>query len=185
MNKHHLSIDTFDALPLTGTLIGDLQSDHAGESGAVEIYRGMLAVSSDPDIRRFARRHVRAELRHLRFFDDWLPKRHHSRLLPLWKAAGWTLGAVAALFGRRCVYRTVGAVERFVEGHYMAQILVMDATPGLESLAAVLCRFCDDEIHHRSDAEDRLHGPGGLVSRVWCRTIFAGSALGVRVARNI
>ena len=35
-------------------LIGDLRSDHAGETGAVAIYLGILAVSRDPAVRQFA-----------------------------------------------------------------------------------------------------------------------------------
>ncbi len=36
-------------------LIGDIRSDHAGETGAVAIYLGILSVSRDPHLRHFAR----------------------------------------------------------------------------------------------------------------------------------
>ncbi len=36
-------------------LPGDIRSDHAGETGAVMIYRGILAASRDPAVREFAR----------------------------------------------------------------------------------------------------------------------------------
>ena len=96
MNNRGLSIEPFEQLPLSAELVADLRSDHAGETGAVQIYRGMLAMSRDTAVRRFALAHVRTELRHLQFFDHWLPKRYRSRLLPLWRAAGWMLGAGAA-----------------------------------------------------------------------------------------
>ncbi len=178
-------MDGFESLPLTPALIADLQSDHAGEAGAVEIYRGMLAVSRDAAVQRFALAHIRTELRHLRFFARWLPSRHHSRLLPVWRAAGWLLGAGSALFGRQAAFRTVAAVETFVEGHYRAQIEIMDTTPGLESLAAVLQDFCADEVHHRADANARLTTTDGWIARVWAYLIATGSALGVRVARRV
>ena len=178
-------MDTFESLPLTPALIADLQSDHAGEAGAVAIYRGMLAVTRDKAVRRFAIKHIRTELRHLRFFERWLPRRHHSRLLPLWRAAGWLLGATSALFGRQAAFRTVAAVESFVEGHYLAQIKIMESTQGLESLAAVLRDFCADEVHHRADASARLISAEGSIARVWAYLIATGSALGVRVARKI
>ena len=185
MNNSDLSINSFDTLPLTGGLIADLRSDHAGEAGAVEIYRGMLAVSRDEAVRRFARRHIRTELRHLQFFEYWLPKRHHSRLLPVWRGAGWLLGAVAAVFGRRAAFRTVTAVETFVERHYLAQIEIMDSIHGLESLADVLRDFCADEVDHRDDARARLDSADGTVARVWTGLIATTSALGVRIARKI
>lgn len=36
---------TFGSLPIDRALMRDLRSDHAGEVGAVQIYRGILAVS--------------------------------------------------------------------------------------------------------------------------------------------
>lgn len=185
MNSMRLSTEPFENLPLSPALVGELRSDHAGETGAVAIYRGILAVSRDPAVRRFALRHIRAELRHLRFFDQWLPRHEMSRLLPVWRAAGWSLGAVPALFGRRAVFRTVAAVETFVERHYLAQIEIMEKTAGLETLAAQLRRFCEDEVHHRDDAADRLTGASGRLAAGWSRLVASGSAFGVRVARRI
>ena len=130
MNKIEKSIAAFDHLPLNPADLADLQSDHAGEAGAVMIYKGVLATSRDPAIRHFAAEHLATEQQHLAFFDRWLPARHHSRLLPVWKAAGWALGALAGLFGSTAVYRTVEAVETFVEAHYQAQISRMRRSDG-------------------------------------------------------
>jgi hypothetical protein len=43
------------------SLIGDLRSDHAGETGGVIISRGILAGSRDPAVRAFASAHLAAE----------------------------------------------------------------------------------------------------------------------------
>lgn len=185
MNNFALSIQPFENLPLTPADVADLRSDHAGEAGAVEIYRGMLCVSSDAELRRFAHAHIRAERRHLRFFEEWLPSRHRSRLLPVWRSAGWLLGAISALCGRRTAYRTVVAVETFVEKHYQAQIEAMSATPDLEALVDTLRGFCAEEVHHRNDAARRVNEPDGWVTRAWVNTVAMGSAIGVRVARKI
>ena len=177
-------INTFQELPLTIDQIADLRSDHAGECGAVAIYSGILAVTRDPAVARFARSHRRTELRHRRFFDRWLPPEHHSRLLPLWRFAGWLLGSVSALFGSRCVYRTVAAVETFVEQHYLEQIDDMGKEPALRGLADTLQSFCDDEVEHRDDARRRLDAASGPLARLWSRTVGAGSAAGVALARR-
>ncbi len=185
MNIDGLSIEPFESLPLTPSLVADLQSDHAGEAGAVEIYRGMLAVSRDPSVRRFALDHIETERRHLRFFEQWLPKHHRSRLLPVWRSAGWLLGAGSALFGRRAAFHTVAAVETFVERHYLAQIEIMESVPELGDLNRVLRGFCDDEVHHRDDASSRLVKADGVLARSWAHFVGLGSALGVRIARRV
>ncbi|MEM7278721.1 MAG: demethoxyubiquinone hydroxylase family protein [Pseudomonadota bacterium] len=185
MNNGSLSINAFESLPLTPGLIADLQSDHAGEAGAVAIYKGMLAVSRDSAVRRFSMKHIRTELRHLRFFEEWLPKRHHSRLLPVWRGAGWLLGATSALFGRQAAFRTVAAVETFVEEHYLGQIEIMESTKALNPLATILRKFCADEVDHRNDATTRLARTEGAIAGAWAYLIAIGSALGVGIARRI
>ena len=44
--------------PLPAALLADLRTDHAGESGAVMIYRGILAVTRDAGLRHFAQAHL-------------------------------------------------------------------------------------------------------------------------------
>lgn len=177
------SIPTFEEHGFARATVADLRSDHAGETGAVHIYYGVLAVASDPQVRRFARQHLDAERRHLAFFEDWLPQRHHSRLLPLWRLAGWLTGALPALFGAKAVFSTIAAVEQFVDGHYARQIRDLEAEPGHRPLAAVLERFRAEEAHHRDDALERLREdrrPGW-----WQRIVGLGSAVGVALARRV
>lgn len=185
LNNWTLSIPSFDTLDLSPGLVADLRSDHAGETGAVEIYRGMLAVTRDSVVREFAQDHIEAERRHLAFFEQWLPKTHFSRLLPLWRVAGWTLGAGSALFGRQTVFVTVASVESFVETHYLEQIGKLREDTRFDALRAVLQEFCDDEVHHRDDAKRRVETIDGLLRRAWARLVGAGSAIGVRVARKL
>ena len=178
-------IAPFDTFSLPPGIVADLRSDHAGECGAVNIYRGILAVSRHPEVRRFARAHLRTEVRHRRFFDRWLPRPLHSRLLPLWNAAGFSLGAVAALFGPASVFRTIAAVETFVERHYQEQIEALSGQREFAPLVALLQRFCDDEVEHRVDAAGRLQQEPGAVGRIWAHIVGAGSSAGVAVARRI
>ena len=152
-------IPPFETLPISQDLKRDLRSDHAGECGAVEIYRGVLATAHDETARRFARRHLRCERRHRRFFDGWLPPEHHSRLLPLWRAAGWVLGAFAGLLGASGVYRTVAAVEAFVDRHYAAQIDALPDSGPLAPLRRTLASFRDDELSHHDEAVEALSEP--------------------------
>ncbi len=176
------AVPAFADLPLTATLVADLRSDHAGETGAVQIYRGILAVSRDETVRRFAEHHLKTELEHLQFFERWLPPSAHSRLLPAWRLAGWLTGALSALGGPRWVFATVDAVETFVVSHYQAQIDMLRGATDLALLRVQLEAFCADEADHREDAAERVSKRGPLLS-LWTNVVGSGSALAVRAAR--
>ena len=172
------------ALPLA--LAADLRTDHAGETGAVCIYRGVLAISRDPALRDFARRHLATEQHHLDVVEAWLPPGQRSRLLPLWRVSGWLTGALPALFGPRAVYATIAAVETFVDGHYQEQIdrLTGDAT--WAGLRAELDACREDEAHHRDEAAAAHTGAApGRVLRLWCAVVGWGSAQAVSVCRHV
>ena len=165
-------------------LLRDLRSDHAGETGAVEIYRGILAVTRDAEVREFAQHHLATERLHLELMEQMLPSALRSRLLPLWRVSGWLLGALPALVGSNAVYRTIDAVESFVDAHYAAQIDRLDGRPVDYALRRVLESCRDDEIAHRDDARRRL-GPPGPVGRLWRGIVWCGSALGVAIASRV
>ena len=109
-------------------LIADLRTDHAGETGAVMIYRGILAITRDAGVRHFAQAHLATETEHLAKIEPLLAPRQRSRLLPLWRIAGWLTGALPACIGPRAVYATIEAVETFVDQHYAEQIESMITT---------------------------------------------------------
>ena len=178
-------VPPFASLPIDPALARDLRSDHAGEWGAVEIYRGVLATARDEEARRFAREHLETESRHRDFFHRWLPRRLHSRLLPLWRAAGWLLGAIAGVFGARGVYRTVAAVETFVERHYQEQISALEGRAELHDLRALLQSYCADEVAHRDEAHEASAGQSGSLAGLWATTVGGISAVGVAVARRV
>ena len=122
-----------NALP--DAVLADLRTDHAGEEGAAQIYRGILAVARDGELRAFAAHHLATELLHLRRIRQWMPASARSRLLPLWRAAGWLTGAMPALLGPRAVFVTVAAVEHFVDRHYAVQVERLSAYPELGDCA--------------------------------------------------
>ncbi|MBE90123.1 MAG: ubiquinone biosynthesis protein COQ7 [Rhodospirillaceae bacterium] len=170
-------------------LIGDLRSDHAGETGAVWIYRGILFVSSDRSVRDFAERHLISERRHLREIEVLLPPADRSRLLPIWRIAGFITGALPALAGSRSVFHTVEAVEAFVDSHYAAQIQKLepngDSRQSLNVIRAVLVGCRGDEIEHYNEARQLATSRPGPVGRLWCALVALGSELAVAFARRI
>lgn len=166
-----------------GWLVRELRSDHAGETGAVWIYRGILACTRDPVLTEFARRHLATESEHLRLIEGVLSPRDRSWLLPAWRAAGFVTGALPALVGRKATFATIQAVETFVDHHYQAQIDRLDPTGPHAGLRDLLERCRLDECAHRDEAASRLANPPGPVLRLWTAVVARGSAGAVVLAR--
>ena len=55
-------------------LIPYFRTNHAGETGAVYIYKAIILVSSDKDVLNFAKNHLKTESEHLLIIEDLLEK---------------------------------------------------------------------------------------------------------------
>jgi len=169
-------------------LEGELRSDHAGETGAVYIYKGIIAIAKllkDQELIDFARHHMETEAEHLRLIEAILEPRYWSRLLMPWRLAGWITGAVPVLFGRKAVYATINAVETFVEQHYQQQINYLQKNGGHDELLKLLILCQADEISHKNEAGSKVIAPMPIVLKVWCALVGSGSAAAVLLARRI
>ena len=174
-----------DTSHLPSGLVADLRSDHAGETGAVWIYRGMLCVTRDETVRAFARQHLHTELQHLQTMSALLPPLRRSWLLVGWRIAGFATGALPALCGRRAVFATIAAVESFVVQHYAHQIDALAGQAGHAALRQILIDCQRDEAAHRDEAQAHLARPPGALLAGWCTAVGRGSALAVTLARAV
>lgn len=165
-----------------------LRVDHAGELGAVHIYRGQRAVlnrAPGKDRIAFQLQQMEGhEAEHLAAFDRLLTERRvrPSLLSPLWRAAGFALGAGTALIGEACAHACTEAIETVIEQHYAGQIAELeDREP---ELAADLARYRDEELVHRDLAVDEgaRQAPGyGVLAAV----IRAGCRVAIKVSEKI
>jgi ubiquinone biosynthesis monooxygenase Coq7 len=131
-----------------------LRVDHAGEYGAVAIYRGQLAVFE----RQAGRERITEQLKemagqeqeHLDAFDKLLNAGsvRPTALSPVWNAAGFALGAATALLGEKAAHACTEAVETVIEEHYGDQITELEAA-GETELAARMTKFRDEEVAHK------------------------------------
>jgi ubiquinone biosynthesis monooxygenase Coq7 len=166
----------------------ELRCSHAGETGAVWIYKGILATRPNGDLLKFARDHMASESEHLRFFNELKCCYRPSFLLPLWRMAGFLTGFLPALAGRQAVFATVEAVETFVDLHYQQQIASLSPLAQRESEQAILAGFekCRlDEVQHRNEAGQNRSAEMGLPLKPWTALVGAGSKAAVQFARFI
>ncbi|MGE0741364.1 MAG: demethoxyubiquinone hydroxylase family protein [Hyphomonadaceae bacterium] len=133
-----------------------IRVDHAGEYGAVQIYRGQKAVFDRIDGKAHAARLIgemeAGELEHLRTFDRLIAERgvRPTAMAPVWRVAGFGLGAVTALLGERAAHACTEAVEEVIEEHYARQ---SERLEGVDTeLKFVVDRFREDEIAHKDTA---------------------------------
>lgn len=165
-----------------------LRVDHAGELAAVQIYRGQRAVFD----RAPGKETITADLTemegheavHLGRFDEILTERRvrPTLMAPVWRVAGYALGAGTALMGEKAAHACTEAVESVIEEHYADQIAELaDREP---ELAAELKQFRDEELAHHDHAVERgaREAPGyGLLSAV----IKAGCRTAIKISEKV
>lgn len=166
-----------------------IRIDHAGEYGAVQIYRGQRAVFGRlPSKTRIARQleHMEAdEQSHLDAFDRYIAERgvRPTALSPVWRMAGFGLGVATALMGEKAAHACTEAVESVIEGHYGEQVKELEAM-GETELAADFARYQAEEVAHKDLAVDEgAHDAPGypLLSAL----IKTGCRIAIRVTERI
>nr|GIR52361.1 MAG: hypothetical protein CM15mP61_10700 [Gammaproteobacteria bacterium] len=163
-----------------------LRSDHAGEVGAVYIYKGILSIAKDPALVEFSKRHLETEKEHLRKIEEVLPASKRSKLVGIWKVAGYLLGFLPSLFGPRIVFATIEAVESFVEDHYEEQLKYLRAQNDPDQALIDLLQSCqDDEIEHKNESAIKKRSTPGFLLNFWMKIVGWGSSSAVKVAKII
>jgi len=165
-----------------------LRVDHAGEYGAVAIYRGQQAVfgrstATAPIAAQLAEMEAE-EQKHLDAFDRLLVEREvrPTAMTPLWNVAGYGLGVVTALMGEKAAHACTEAVETVIEQHYDEQAQEVAETE--PALAATFREFREDELHHRDTAvEGGAHDAVGYP--ILSRVIRAGCHAAIRITERI
>ena len=165
-------------------IIPDLRTDHAGETGAVFIYKGILLVSKDKEIIEFAKNHLLTEKKHLELIEKILPENERSKLLFLWKLLGLLTGLIPALIGKKFIYVTIFFVESYVEKHYNEQILKLRKKKKYIKLIQLLEMLKNDEVSHKEDSLKRF-GKLNFLLKIWGNIVEIGSRTAVLISYKI
>ena len=169
---------------IPNVILPDLRTDHAGETGAVFIYKGILLVSKDKEIIEFANNHLLTEKKHLELIEEILPDSEKSKLLFLWRFLGLLTGLIPALIGKKFIYVTIFFVESFVEKHYNEQILKLKKNKKSVELIQLLEKLKNDEISHKKDSFKRF-GKLSFLLKIWGSIVKLGSRVAVSISHKI
>lgn len=135
-----------------------LKVDHAGEFGAVNIYRAQILVGSLCRAGHVAklREFLAHEKQHRAIFKAELDRRglRRSWIYPLCGVGGVAMGLLSGLLGRRAVMTCTDAVESVVLNHLEEQLSALAVVGDKQAYTAV-ARIIDDERHHQADGAEQ------------------------------
>ncbi len=171
-------------LPQPERLARMIRVDHAGEFGAAQIYAGQLAVLGRGPKGDMLRHMKDQEQHHLDTFAGLIADRRvrPTALLPLWRIAGFALGAVTAAMGERAAMACTVAVEEAIDEHYAQQVASLDENEA--GLRDVIETFRQEELEHRDIGlanEAEMAVGYGVLTRV----IKAGCKVAIAVSERV
>jgi ubiquinone biosynthesis monooxygenase Coq7 len=149
------------------TIARILKVNHAGEYGAIRIYRAQLWLARRlyPDVVAFLEETLGHEIEHCAMFRNAMPQRNARpcRIMTLWGNGGFVLGFLTALLGRRGVWICTAAVEATVHRHLEEQLnFLIDRDAELHGLISAIQ---EQELMHLRHAEQRI-GMSSAASRL-------------------
>ncbi len=181
------AISTVSLLRKASTLAERIiKVNHAGEFGAVNIYRAQILVArfTAPAIVPTLREFFEHECRHLQTFHNYLSGRKIRRCKSflLCGAGGYFLGFVTALIGRNGVMACTAAVETVVTEHLSHQIDQLREAREFDALIAVESILMDELAHQAAGVaqskDSLLYRPlSSLVSWATRSVIWLGMRL--------
>jgi len=134
-----------------------LKVNHAGEFGAVNIYKSQLLVARIfmKDLVPMIEDFLEDEKRHLEIFWVEIQRREGVKCKSYWLCGlgGYVMGFVSALLGRRGIMACTWAVENVVVNHLENQIKYLHDKEDVEALNAVESIY-EDEQNHRDTGFD-------------------------------
>ena len=149
-----------------------IKVDHAGENGAVNIYRAQYLVSSirSPNLKPQLREFQRHEEEHRQIFKNRLDKVGVRKCVSyhLTGIGGYVLGFVTGLIGPSAIAATTYAVENVVLEHLEHQLsFLKDTSP--DAYKAVSSIYEDEKENHdqaKAQIQDQK-----LISKILIRVI--------------
>lgn len=135
-----------------------LKVNHAGEYGAIRIYRAQAWVARRcyPDIVAFLEETLAHEVQHCSLFLEAMPQRgaRPCRVMSLWGNGGLILGLLTSLLGRQGIWICTAAVESAVHRHLEDQLHFLRQRD--ERLRSLILSIQEEEVAHLRHAQQRI-----------------------------
>jgi 3-demethoxyubiquinol 3-hydroxylase len=139
-----------------------LRVDHAGEFGAINIYRSQLGLARllYKDIVPKLEEMLAHEREHFRRFDSIMKARgvRSCYALHIWAAGGAIVGFITGLLGRNAIWVCTDSIESTVLHHLEWQLSFLSAQDA-EVHAAVLSIQADEEAHRDFGQTNGVRSP--------------------------
>lgn len=154
-----------------------LKVNHAGEFGAINIYRSQLFVSKlfMKDLLPVLKGFLEDEKRHLNIFWNEIRRRNGVKCKSYWLCGigGYFMGLFSAIFGRKGVMACTWAVESVVVEHLQGQLKYLEGKGDKEAYDTVK-EILEDEINHRDYGAEQ-DGRNVYYSPIrWLISVFTG-----------
>ncbi len=135
-----------------------IRVDHAGECGAIQIYKGQLAVLGESQLADTLREMLTHEEEHRQKFDELIRQRRVRPTVfsPLWHVGAYAIGALTAMMGQKAALACTVAVEEVIDAHYEEQknALMQDHPDGSvdQDLLQTIVECQAEEVMHMNIA---------------------------------
>lgn len=147
-----------------------LKVNHAGEYGAIRIYRAQLWVARRlyPDVVAFLEETLAHEIQHCAMFRQAMSQRsaRPCRIMSLWGNGGLVLGFATSLIGRQGIWICTAAVESTVHKHLDDQLHFLGGRD--EDLRSLISSIQGEEAAHLHYAVARI-----ATKAPWARALQA------------
>jgi|TARA_Y100000389_G_C17470860_1_gene530599 3-demethoxyubiquinol 3-hydroxylase len=164
-------------------LIPDFRSNHAGEIGAVYIYKTAIICAISAKSRQMSKDHLKTEENHLQIIKDLVEKKYRSKLIPIWIMAAIILGFFGSIFGHRFFCLTIYGVENFVKDHYQEQIDKLK-NYNFKDLQNLIIKLRSEEIEHMQDGLQGNCKSDNFFAKLWIELVYKGSKKAVNIAKK-
>ena len=137
-----------------------IRVNQAGELGAIQIYKGQLAVLKKKPISRELHEMLKKEYNHYETFNKLIIdyKVRPTALSPIWKVGAYGIGVITAMMGKKATMACTEAVEEVIINHYEKQTKYLKDKD--KKLSKITKKFCAEEKEHLNCAKKHDTGSG-------------------------
>lgn len=161
-----------------------IRVNQAGELGAIQIYKGQLAVLKKKTISKELHNMLEKEFTHYETFNKLIIeyKVRPTALSPVWKVGAYGLGVVTAMLGKKATMACTEAVEEVIIDHYEEQTKYLKKKD--KKLSEITNKFCKEEKEHLDLAQQYDTGTA-FFHKALKSTIKNISRLAIKVSEKI